>query len=65
MSAKKSVGFRLSEATIKDLASLSKVYHVSQADVIAIMANWLMNDADDEEESMEKMRAAFRTAAKI
>jgi hypothetical protein len=46
---KKTASFRLSETTIKELATLAKRYNVSQADVIAVITHCFYMGWDMEE----------------
>lgn len=50
MIAKKSVTFRLSETTIKELESLAKREKISQADVLAVIVHcvYAFGDVEDE-----------------
>ena len=61
MAAKKTVGLRLSEATIKELESLAKKYGVSQADVVAVLIRCVYtNGGIDEDELYELFELASR-----
>ena len=55
MAAKKSVGLRLSEATIKELDSLVKKYNVSQSDVIAVLIRCVYNNGSIEEDELSEL----------
>ena len=61
MATKKTVGLRLSAATIKELASLSKKYGVSQADVVAVLIRCVYNNGGiDEDELIELFELVSR-----
>ena len=61
MAAKKSVGLRLSEATIRELESLAKKYGVSQADVVTVLIRCVYNnDSIDEDELNELFEIVSR-----
>ena len=59
--AKKTVGFRLSEATIKELESLAKKHKVSQADVVAVIVRCVYQNGNvDEDELYELFEVVSR-----
>jgi len=41
MTTKKSVSYRLTEATLRELESLAKRHHISQAELIAVLVHAL------------------------
>ena len=55
MAAKKSVGLRLSEATIRELESLAKKYGVSQADVVAVLIRCVYNNGSIDEDELNEL----------
>ena len=55
MAAKKSVGLRLSETTIRELESLAKKYNVSQADVIAVLVRCAYQNGNIDEEELAEL----------
>ena len=55
MPTKKSVGLRLSEATIKELEFLAKRYSVSQADVVAVLIRCVYNNSSIDEDELDEM----------
>jgi hypothetical protein len=55
MSAKKSVGLRLSEATIKELEYLSKKFKVSQSDVVAVLVRCVYQNGCIEDEELDEL----------
>ena len=56
--AKKQINLRLKNTIIKELQSLARTHHVSQADIVAILIHWLYTDGQD----VEKLEEAFSTA---
>jgi len=52
MAAKKTVGLRLSEATIKELESLAKKYGVSQAEVVAVLVRCVYSSGGIDEDEL-------------
>jgi len=56
--AKKQVNLRLRSTIIKELQSLTRTHHVSQADIVAILIHWLYTDGQD----VEKLEDALSTA---
>jgi len=56
---KKPVSYRLSEATIRELADIAKRNKVSQSDIITILIHWLYTDGED----TWKIQEALDTAA--
>jgi len=61
MTAKKTVGLRLSEPTIKELESLAKRFKVSQADVVSVLVRCVYNNGDIDGDSLEEL---FEIAAR-
>ena len=59
--AKKQVNLRLKNTIAKELQSLAKTHHVSQADVVAILVHWLYSDGED----TEKLEEALSTAGNL
>ena len=55
MAAKKSVGFRLSEATIKELDSLARKYKVSQSDVVAVLIHCVCQNGNIDEDELRDL----------
>ena len=55
MAAKRSVGLRLSEATIRELEALSKKYNVSQADVVAVLVRCVYQNGNIDDEELDEM----------
>ena len=55
MSAKKSVGLRLSEATIKELEYLSKKFKVSQSDVVAVLVRCVYQNGGVEDDNLDEL----------
>jgi len=55
MAAKKSVGLRLSEATIRELETLAKKYGVSQADIVAVLIRCVYNNGSIDEEELSEL----------
>ena len=55
MAAKRSVGLRLSEATIRELEELSRKYNVSQADVVAVLIRRVYQNGNINEEELGEM----------
>jgi len=55
MAAKKPVGLRLSEATVKELEFLSKKYHVSQSDVVAVLIRCVYNNGSIDEDELDEL----------
>ena len=55
MAAKRSVGLRLSEATVNELESLAKKYHVSQADVVAVLIRCVYSSGSIDEDELDEM----------
>jgi len=55
MATKKSVGLRLSEATIKELEFLAKRYSVSQADVVAVLIRCVYNGGSIDGDELDEM----------
>jgi len=55
MAAKKSIGLRLSDATIKELESLAKKYNVSQADVVAVLIRCVYNTGGIDGDELDEM----------
>ena len=55
MAAKRSVGLRLFEATIKELESLAKKYSVSQADVVAVLIRCMYNSSSIDEDELDEI----------
>ena len=60
-SAKKQLNLRLKNTVIKELQSLAKTHHVSQADIVAILIHWLYSDGQD----VEKLEDALSTAGTL
>jgi hypothetical protein len=52
MAAKRPISFRLSETTIKDLKRLSDRWHISQADVIALLIHVAEDDTYEDLDDM-------------
>jgi len=55
MAAKKSVGLRLSEATISELESIAKKYHVSQSDVVSVLVRCVYNNGSIDEDELYEL----------
>jgi len=55
MVAKKSVSLRLSEATIRELSSLAKKFHVSQAEVVAVLIRCVYNNGSIDEDYLDEL----------
>ena len=55
MAAKKSVGLRLSEATIRELESLAKKYSVSQSDVVAVLIRCVYQNGNIDEDELAEL----------
>jgi len=55
MAAKKTLGIRLSEATIKELDSLAKKYNVSQADVVAVLVRCVYQNGNIDEDELNEL----------
>ena len=53
--AKKAVGLRLSEATIRELADLAKKYRVSQSNVVSVLVHCLHQYGEIEEERISEL----------
>jgi len=61
MAVKKTVGLRLSEATIRELNDLAKRYKVSQADVVAVLVRCVYSNSAIEEDALDEL---FEIAAR-
>jgi len=55
MATKKSVGLRLSEATIRELNSLAKKYSVSQADVVSVLVRCVYQNGSIGEDELDEL----------
>ena len=55
MAAKKTVGLRLSEATIKELEALAKKFGVSQADVVAVLIRCVYTNGGIDENELHEL----------
>jgi antitoxin component of RelBE/YafQ-DinJ toxin-antitoxin module len=55
MAAKRSVGLRLSDATIRELESLAKKYSVSQSDVVAVLIRCVYNNGGIDEDELYEL----------
>jgi len=55
MAAKKTVGLRLTEATIRELDSLAKKYKVSQSDVVAVLIHCAYHKGYIDEEDLNNL----------
>ena len=53
--AKKAVGLRLSEATIRELADLAKKYRVSQSNVVSVLVHCLHRYGEIKEERVSEL----------
>ena len=60
-SSKKQINLRLKNNVIKELQSLAKTHHVSQADIVAVLVHWLCTDGQD----VEKLEDALSTAGTL
>jgi len=55
MAAKKSVGLRLTEATIRELESLAKKFKVSQSDVVAVLIRCVYQNGNIDEDELDEL----------
>jgi len=55
MAAKKPVGLRLSESTIKELESLAKKFNVSQSDVVAVLIRCVYQSGNVDEHELDEL----------
>ena len=55
--SKKTVGLRLSEATIKELETLTKRYKVSQADIVSVLIHCVCQHGEIEEDKLQEFFA--------
>ena len=55
MAAKRTVGLRLAEATIRELEALSKRYNVSQSEVVAVVVRCVYQNGNIDEDDLSEM----------